>query len=235
MASVTLGTMLTQALREADAEGHLDMAVAADRLRVVDYVNAGLEELHNLQTEAFEDYRVTRSGAITIAAGASSVATGLTTLLKVRFVEHWSSGVVDTGDPTDVEPIAMAERNRYAGPRAYFFGDAGTLYVRPVSEAPGVYSIWYTPEFTLLVADGDTFVAPSGWHRLAVLEAAIRLKGDMEKDASRLVDRKGKLEAKIKGLATRRISGRPAKVRRVRKTLLEKVREIDDPTREIVP
>lgn len=235
MADVTLLTMLTQALREADAEGHLDMAVAGDKSRVVDYINAGCERLHDILTEAFEDYQLVASSAITIAAGQSSVSAGMNNLLKARFLEWWPSGAVDSGDPIDVEPLNLAERNRYAGPRAYFLGGAAsgsaTLYVRPTAEAPGVYRMWYTPTLVQLAVDADAFSSVNGWHRWAVLDAAIKLKGDMDRDASVLLQRQSDLERHIKSIASRRISGRPAKVRRVRKTLLEWTRDQYDPNR----
>lgn len=235
MADVALSVMRTQALREADAEGHLDMAVTADKDRVTDYVVAGCERLHDILTECFEDYQLVASSAITISAGQDNTGIAITNLLKARFLEWWPSGVVATGDPIDVEPMNIAERNRYAGPRAYFLGGAAsgsaTLYVRPTSEAPGVYRLWYTPTVVQLVADGDAFSSVNGWHRWAILDAAIKLKGDMDRDASVLLQRQSDLERHIRSIASRRISGRPAKVRRVRKTIADYIRDSNDPSR----
>lgn len=241
MADVALSTMLTQALREADAEGHLDMLVAADRLRVVDYVNAGLARLHDILTEAFEDYQLLFNAVgspLTIAAPNSSVqlsTASITNLLKVRFVEHWPSGTIEVGAPIDVEPLNVAERNRYTGPRAYMLsgttGGGGVLRIYPTADAPGVYRLWYTPTFTLLVADGDTFPSINEWHRWGVLDAAIKLRQDMDRDASLLVQRQVDLTAHIKSIASRRISGRPAKVRKVRRSMSEWIRDAYDPNR----
>lgn len=241
MADVTLLTMLTQVLREADAEGHLDMAVAADKARVVDYVNAGCERLHDILVEAFEDYQLlfnVAASPLTITAPASSVqvsTASITNLLKVRFVEHWPSGTIDVGTPVDVEPVNIAERNRYSGPRAYMFsgnaGGGGSLRIYPTADAPGVYRLWYTPSMTALAADGDVFPSMNGWHRWAVLDAAIKLKGDMDRDASVLLSRQADLEKHIRSIASRRISGRPAKVRKVRKTLADFILGDYDPER----
>jgi hypothetical protein len=240
MADVTLATMRTQALREADAEGHLDMSVTADKDRVTDYVNAGCARLHGILTETFEDYDVQLSSAVTISSGDSASlasAIGGVGILKVRFVEYSPSANFGVGasDLIDVDPIAMAERNRYSGPRGYFIAgrssSAAVLYIRPTAEALGSYRLWYTPSFTDLAADGDVFRSVNDWHRWAVLDAAIKLKGDMDRSAAVLLQRQTDLEKHIRSIAARRISGRPSKVRKVRKTLLERVRDYEDPSR----
>lgn len=230
MANVQLVTMRAQALREADAEGHLDMTVTADKDRVTDYVNAGLERLWDILTSAFEDYHLTLSGSVTIAGGADSAALA-SDVLKVRFVEYWPSGVVGTGAPVDVEPMNIGERIRHTGIRSYYITAFTTLNVRPSADAPGVYRVLYTPQFVALQNDADAFQSVNGWHRWAVLDAAIKLRQDMDRDASLLVQRQGDMEKHIRSLASRRISGRPSKVRRVRKSMADWARDWADPSR----
>lgn len=230
----TLVNMRTQAVREADALGNLSLADATDKAYVDSYINAGLQRVHDLLTGTFQDYQVTGGSNVQITTVATPQfalpnTAGAPLVLKVRDVEWLGpSGVTEA---VSLDPFAWTERNRIQLDRQYCVVGELVL-IRPSAQSLGFYKVWYTPRFTPLVNDGDAYDAINGWESIAITEAAIQIKADMEKDASPLEAKLTRLMAQVMDAASKRVSGKPSKVRRVKRTLYERQLMADlDPDR----
>lgn len=215
MAAALITTMRQRAVREADAVGVIDPTDAADKLYLDDYlVGAFLPALHDKLTLAFEDYQLTEASGQTIASGADTVAVP-STMLKLRDVEF----VPASGERVSLNTIAWTERNTWRGERRYCVGGAN-IFVRPKTLAPGTYSIWHTPQFAMTgAADTRAYDAINGWEEWAVLMTAIQIKADQQQSTTVLERRLAALEAHIAAAARGRVSARPGRVRRVRRTV----------------
>lgn len=233
MAAIRLDKMTAQALRKADAEGHLNLGTPADRLKVVSYVNEGVSRLHDLLADTFVDYQLT--GATQVAVNgtwvAPTVGAKLTLnltppVLRVRAVHFL--GTSGTDSPVDVPIVPFPDRISAKNGRRVcsFFNelpltDPGIMSLAPPEDAAGTYQLWYTPAFVPLVNDADTYQTVSNWEELAELWAAIQIRHDMEGDTSVLERRHEKLEDQIRDTASKRQASGPRKVRKVRKTMGE--------------
>lgn len=215
MAASLITTMRQRAVREADAVGVIDPTDTADKAYLDDYlIGAFLPALHDKLTEAFQDYQLTEATAQVIAAGADTKALP-SDFLKLRDVEYVPAG----GERVSLHTIAWTERNVWRGERRYCVGGAN-LYVRPRSLAPGTYSIWYTPQFAMVgTLDARTYDAINGWEEWAVLQTAIQIKADQQQATTVLERRLEALTKHIEAAARGRVSARPGRVRRVRRTV----------------
>lgn len=226
----TLLQMRTQAVREADAGGSLDITNATDKSYIDSYVNSACQRLHDILTGAFQDYQVTGGSNQQITSTLTaqfSLPAGV--VLKVRDVE-WL-GTSGTTEAVSLDPFAWTERNRIQLERQYcIVGDL--VLIRPTAQSLGFYKVWYTPRFVTLAADGDAYDAINGWEELAVVDVAIRIKTDMEKDTSVLEKRYAGLLEHVMSAASKRLSSKPSKVRKVKKSLYERMLMADlDPDR----
>lgn len=229
-----LVNMRTQAVREADALGNLSLADATDKAYVDSYLNSALQRLHDLLTGCFQDYQVTGASSVQITSAATAQfalpnTAGAPLVLKVRDVE-WL-GTAGTSEATSLDPFAWTERNRIQLDRQYCVVGELVL-IRPTTQAVGFYKLWYTPRYTNLVADGDAYDAINGWEELAIVDAAMRIRSDMEKDTSLLEKRYAGLLEHVMNAASKRVSSKPSKVRRVKRSLYERMLMADlDPDR----
>jgi hypothetical protein len=216
----TLVNMRTQAVREADALGNLSLADAADKAYVDSYLNSALQRLHDILTGAFQDYQVTGASNSQVTSVASPQFALPSGVLKVRDVEYL--GTAGTSSAVSLPLIAWTERNRQLNERAYCIAGANVL-IRPARLSLGYYKVWYTPTFTTLVADGDAYDAINGWEELAIIDTAIRIRHDQEKDTSLLERRFEGLLEHVMTAASRRVSGLPSKVRRVKQSMITRL------------
>ena len=220
MALVSLSTMRTRAIRAADAEGTLNPADVTDQAYTDPIINSALGRLHDLLTETFEDYHLSISGVTTVVSPATTftlTSVSVSNLLKLRSMERQR---VD-GTYEDVPEISLSERNRQRT-RGYFLASS-TIYLYPGTEAPGTYRLWYAPPFTPLANDSATYDTINGWEELAVVDAAMQFKFDMDKDAGQLERRYAALVAHIKGAAKPRNASGPRKVRHVQRRLRDRL------------
>lgn len=169
-------------------------------------LNDELSDLHELLTDAFEDYSVT-STQKTVTANTDSVALP-TDLYKLRGVED---------DANDDEPLPRFnwEDRKNVGELSYCVLGSN-LIVRPKQSSNRVYNVWYVSVYTELTADGDTFTCPQRWHRLAELNAAARLLDSIERDTTELQAKADKVRQQIIASAAQRDAGDPGKARDVR-------------------
>lgn len=228
----TLLEMRTQAVREADAEGYLNLADATDKAYIDSFLNAHLATLHDLLTSRFEDYQITgvTGQQVTVATTAGAQLNVPATAYKVRDVEYTGPGGTD--EPISLGTFAWTERNRMVSmPRRYCV--AGNLVlIRPITHAIGYYTIWHTPRFVKLTADPDTYDAINGWELLPILQSARAIKSGNGQDTSDLRDRIVALEAAIADAASKRVTGRPSRVRRHKLSYAERLILSElDPTR----
>jgi hypothetical protein len=230
----TLVNMRTQAVREADALGNLSLADATDKAYVDSYINAGLQRLHDLLTGMYQDYQVTGAASVQITNVATAQfalpnTAGAPLALKVRDVE-WL-GTAGTTEAVSLDPFAWTERNRIQLERQYCIVGELVL-IRPAAQSLGFYKVWYTPRFTPLVADADAYDAVNGWESIAITEAAIQIKTDQEKDTTVQERKLDRLMSQVHEAASKRVSGKPGKVRRVKRSLYERMLMADvDPDR----
>jgi hypothetical protein len=178
----------------------------ADRI-----LNSALREVHDMLTQAVEDYQLTTSAELTVAGGADYVALP-TDVYKVRGVDRKIGTSWQTMDRHE-----FGDRNKTSGPLTYTVAGS-RLYFAPVAQAPGaIVRVLYTPVFTDL-SDGGSFDGINGFEELAVVEAAIRMRDAEESDVQVLMARKAALMERVNMMAQRRDRGRPHKARDVRGT-----------------
>lgn len=227
MALVTLLSMRERAIRAADAEGTIDPALAADKAYTDPIINSALGRLHDLLTESFEDYHLNVSSAVVVSGAATTftlTSASITNLLKLRSLERQRLDL----KYDDVERISLGERNRRIE-RGYFIAQ-DTVHLYPSEKAVGTYRVWYTPGFSLLVADtGPTgsYETINGWEEIAVVDAARQFKADLEKDTSELQRRYDELRAHVMNVAKQRNAHGPRKVRKVRWTIYDQLLSSD--------
>jgi hypothetical protein len=220
MAAVSLVSMRARVVDRADALGYLSLSDATDKAYIDAILNSALARLHDTLTQAFEDYQLTISGAIVVSSPASTFtlsSASITNLLKLRSLER----LLSSGRYEDVPSISVTERNR--AQKLGYFLVGSTVHLFPASQAPNSYRLWYTPTFTALVNDGDTYEAINGWEELAVVDAARQVKDEAEKDVTILDKRYTELYRLIQEAARQRNAGGPKKVRKVRRTLVDRV------------
>jgi len=195
-----LSVMRTAVLAESDSTGVVDSSV------VDSILNEELAALHDLLTDSFEDYSVT-SGDLTVLANTDAIALPAA-FYKVRSVEDTASSA---------EPLTrFAWENRKRVSRRSYTIFGANLVVRPTEPVNRTYKVWYVPVFTALTADVDVFTVPNGWHQLAVLNAAARIKDLQQLGCVALVERADKVRGRIESAAKHRDVGEPGKARNVR-------------------
>lgn len=114
-------------------------------------------------------------------------------------------GVSPAPGVTTLDPFTPACRYdvRYGGQDG-----SGVRLVFDRDPPAGTVLVLYVQAPQLLEADGDVFDGVAGWERWAVLDVAITMLGTEESDASGLVAKQQRLEARIKTLAGKRDIGR---------------------------
>lgn len=194
--------MRADVIREGDLA---DIVGSAD---VDPILNDELSALYELMVASFEDYSVT-SAASNITAGQSSVALPAT-FYKARDLDD----LRDAAHPVSLPRFEWADRNRVTTKSYAIVGS--NLLVRPITLAPGNYTLHFVPQYTALVADGDTFSCPNRWHMLAVLNAAARFRAIQDLDSSQLEARADIVRKRIEAAAKQRDAGNPQVARDVR-------------------
>jgi hypothetical protein len=226
----TLTELRSRVVSAADAAGNLDVTNPTDQAYLDPLINSSLQRLHDVLTGMFQDYQITDGGTTqTITTIATPNFAVPTTVLKIRDVEWLGPTGVSLAQSLDT--FAWAERNKILLDRSYCV--AGSLVlIRPIDLAVGVYKTWWTPKFVTLVNGSDTYDAINGWEELTVVDVAMQIRDAMEKDVSLLSQRFEKLEQHVHEAASKRVSGRPSRVRRVKQTLWERLIAADlDPNK----
>lgn len=195
------------------------------------WINCGLQELHDLLVQAYDEILTVITGAgtgdITLVAGTSSysIPADLYKLMGVDFI-------VGTKPYVFTCPRYMPrERNRYQGPYAgQLIGRLinGILvpeyalrsqYIdvipQPTSSmALGKLRLRYIKQFSDLSADTDSPDAsiPNGWEEFAILSAAATALIKQERDPSAVLGEREKVEDRVRRMSTNRDAGEPMRI-----------------------
>lgn len=182
----TLATLKLQALDYADMPNSSFPVTA----RLVEYINKGLGDLHDLLINSDQDYYLSTQ-AYTILAGTETYA--LPTDFQ-RATKVWYTG----------------NSNRRVAIPVFQLGEMNGSSTTPLQG--GSAELWYQPELTELVNDADKVsdVMPSlpvGWEDYVALHAAARLLIREESDPGGLLAERGRIENKITALLEPRDEG----------------------------
>ncbi len=180
--AATLATLRTRVRQRADK---VSTQFVTDS-EVTAYVNAAASELYSLLAQRRKDWFTTNENE-TIASGNTIT---LSTALASRMLYLVGIDYLIGGQYLPLKP--------------YDFGMRGG--VNSVEQATGTYRVWYVPEMTLLVADGDTLVwgIPQELEEMIVVGAAIKIKDKEEADTSVLQGEFARLRREAEYLAALR-------------------------------
>lgn len=135
---------------------------------------------------------------------------------KGELVEAISGGNIPSNSPVTLLPFNLREKNRFQRPLSMLAAPSmfpryrimgsnpGNIIFTPLPSAGLVVNLWYAPKLPPLVADGDVADDFSGWLELVVVDAAIKVLGKQERDATLMVARKRGLIEEIEAAAANR-------------------------------
>jgi hypothetical protein len=181
--------------------------------RLVDYINAELSELYDLLVGSYEDYFYDTID-VNLVNGTESytLPADLYKVRKVFFKEGTDRYVMrrmaldEIGlYPSDSRPARTHYKYRVMGQNLIVFPLPGT----------GTLELWYIPNYTPLVNDGDTLalsVPVQGWDDFIVSGAAARCLVKEESDPSALLMAKEQARVRIIKAAADRDAGEPEAV-----------------------
>lgn len=217
--NVTLSDLRTRVREAADVVGSTYISDAElDRK-----INDAIDQYWNKITATDEDY--TNSSSNISVTSSTNYASLPATFFKLRGVDD----LRDPSYPMTVLPFNFAERNDhrhvaiarldylFSPVRYRIIGD--NIYFEPKDQCAGTYKLWFVPVATTLVNGADT-INLNGWHELVVTEAAIRIKGKEESDATTLFSIRATLLADIEAVINSRDRGMPRTVSKVRRQAL---------------
>jgi hypothetical protein len=207
MASVQLSTLRTRVRSWVDMIG--STFVSDSEMNTA--INSGLDELYDVIVSNFGDDYYVSSSALNTVAGTSAYA------LPSDFYKLLGVDLTMSSDAVALEAFNFKERNTYRAasggtvtPRYRLEGNNLRLYPAPASVLSG--TIWYVPQRTQLVLDGDTCNFPQGWEEYAVIDAALHATHKEESDLSGLLQKKAALRQRIVDAAANRNLDAPARV-----------------------
>ncbi len=217
MATLTLAELRTQVRNRADMARSQFISDSEFNTSI----NASIRELYDLLSQKFgEDYFAT-STTISTVAGTDTYAlpTGFYRLLGV-------DQRVANGEWVTLKPFMFSERNRFNTTvlRGVYGADfmryriqGNSLILRPVPQQITTLQIWYQPQFTSLVLDGDTFDGYNGWEEFVIVDAVMKAKQKEESDVSVEMAQKQALIKRIEEAAGNRDAGMSFRVTDVRR------------------
>jgi len=169
------------------------------------WINDSISELYDLLVQASEDwYVVSTPQTVTAPASTFTAPAGM-----LRF--HGLDRDLGGGTYESVKRGVFRERLTYTERR--YVLTAGTFRLFPVSSAPGNYVVWYTPVFTPMEDDGDTFDGIDGWEEYVVVDVAAKCREKAgDEDPSDFLSRKAVLRARIQTMTATRDGGEPPRV-----------------------
>lgn len=180
--TATLKQLTDRALDYADMTG----SEFPDPDRLIDYVNDGLAELHDILVNSFEDYFLERH-TFTIAAGQEEYD------LPADFYKLKKLWYVTSGRRFKIERFVLDQIDGY----------------RQTPITGGTCELWYVPEFTPLQLPNEkvSIAVPVSWEDYAALYAAQRLLMREESDTAVVSMELEKTRQKIINNATPRDAG----------------------------
>lgn len=204
MAAVTLTTLILRARNRAD----MPIAGFVTDLELTDWINEGAQQLHEKLVSAYAEEYVSSSATLVVAAGLAPLPAAF---FKLLTIEMDIAGVTRT-----LLPYTQQERNAYknalgspTGTRPRYKLVAGNLRLLPVQTNGTQVAITYAPEFTPLVAGGDTVSFINGWEKYVVLYAAIQMMDKEETSTTKAVQLLEKWDEELKALKESRDAAAP--------------------------
>lgn len=168
------------------------------------WINDSVSELYDLLLQASEDWYLT-SAPVTVAGASTSFATPAG-MIRFRGVDRDLGG----GKYESLKRGVFRERFTYTERR--YVLTAGTVLLFPASSAAGSYVQWYTPVFTPLVADGDSFDGVNGWEEYVVVDVALKARVKGEEDVGDLFTAKALLRGRVQTMAATRDTSEPPRI-----------------------
>ena len=167
------------------------------------WINSAIRELHRVLVDCSEE-NFTTSTAATITTGSS--ITIPSDFFRLRSVDK-ISGVNVGSDPVQLDAFSL--QDRYSTRMAYRLM-ASTIDVAPITDAPGVYIVYYVPLATELNADITALpIAYAQYLDFIEVAASIPVRVKAEESASGEMKLKADMIAAIVEAAANRNSGPP--------------------------
>lgn len=168
------------------------------------WINDSISELYDLLLQASEDwYVVSTPVTVTSPASSFSAPAGM-----IRF--HGLDRDIGGGKYEPIKRGVFRERLTYTERR--YVLTKQTLLLFPATSAPGSYVAWYTPAFTTLAADGDSFDGVNGWEEYVVVDVAMKARVKGEEEAGDLMTAKALLRGRIQTMAGTRDASEPPRI-----------------------
>lgn len=172
------------------------------------FINAGLDELHELLVEAHGSDFYESSATLSQSNGVYA--------LPSDFFHFYALHMTIDGERVELRKYNRKQRNALratSNGALYMYRMQGSnIRIEPTPPSTAVVVLDYAPARALLTQASDTVNFPNGWEQYAVLHAAIACKQKEESDPTILVGKLQKMEARIREAATARDSGEPERV-----------------------
>jgi hypothetical protein len=186
------------------------------------YINESYAELYDLVVATYEDYYTVEVSL------TSSSQTGVLTLPSDFYKLRGLDKAVSGSDYTTVYKYNFNERNNRpsialrAGYGLYveYRIVKNEIKLEPKAAADGTYRLWYMPQITFLVADGDLVDAPAGFDEYIVIDAGIKCLAKEESSTTALDRAKDLMTTRIENMAVNRDSDQPETISDVQDSIL---------------
>jgi hypothetical protein len=209
----TLATLRTRCRQRADKVNSTFVSDA----EVNELINQAISELHGILVTFYEDYVLTTASlTITENVEYTALPTDIFKPLAVFLTDTAGNRYkLNRFNLEDLAPSSQSSWPWSASPATYAYRVAGNRvywYPKPISAATA--EIWYAPQFTRLVADGDVINVAyvDGWDEFIVNDVAMKIRLKEEGDANSHMQMKAAFLQRLKDEAASRDAFRPMRV-----------------------
>lgn len=188
---------------------------------ILNYINVGLGELHDLLTCTADD-RVMKSSQATIT-GADPQTDSNYFALPSDFQSPRGVDLLVGGVWATLSPFQHPERNRFNYPilatpyswiMAYYKITDSRCYVIPASFANNTFRLWYVPRYSDLGLSDPLpdYMAQNAWSEFAVCDASAKILQKQDLDATLFLQQKESQKQRILNAAISRDQGPPKRM-----------------------
>lgn len=207
---------LTQLIARARSRADMPLAGFVTDTDVTNWLNEGIQLLHERMAMAFAENYVLSTTTITLIPGQEIYALP-TDFFKLYGIDY------QIGQYTySLLPYMFPERNMYkaANQQSLALGGVPPRYnirntsisILPIPIVGTTITVHYAPQATALVAPSDSYTVPDGWERYVILYAAKQM---LMKEESSVVDISREIAAQdqqLDEIIANRDSGAPKQV-----------------------